>query len=201
MNMIGSKIAVKVSKKYNDEVTFGNGDKLYLDVTFNPEHHVTICGEVVALPRGKWCKDTRGDLLAQELEVGDKVYFNYLTVDKENLIFGENDIYTCNLEDCFCKVDGTGITAISNHVLIEPDMKDEMIGSFYVGQPKMSETEGYVRFVSTPKKNKDELLTPGDLVMFHERNAFLNTIEEIKFYIMKQEDVFGKIEEHSGRPI
>ena len=152
MNMIGSKIAVRVSKKYNDEVTFGNGDKLYLDVTFNPEHHVTICGEVVALPRGKWCKDTRGDFLAQELVVGDKVYFNYLTVDKDNLIFGEDDIYTCSLEDVFCKVDGTGITAISNHVLIEPEMTDEMIGSIYLGQPKMSETEGYVRFVSTPKK-------------------------------------------------
>jgi len=201
MNMIGSKIAVRVSKKYNDEVTFGNGDKLYLDVTFNPEHHVTICGEVVALPRGKWCKDTRGDFLAQELVVGDKVYFNYLTVDKDNLIFGEDDIYTCSLEDVFCKVDGTGITAISNHVLIEPEMTDEMIGSIYLGQPKMSETEGYVRFVSTPKKNKEELLTPGDHVMFHERYAFLNTIEEIKFYIMRQDDVLGKIKEHSGRPV
>ena len=201
MNMIGSKIAVRVTKKYNDEGTFGNGDKLYLDVTFNPEHHVTICGEVVALPRGEWCRNTHGDFIAQELKVGDKVYFNYLTVDKDNLIFGENDIYTCDLEDCFCKVDGDGITAISNHVLIEPLMTDEMHGSIYLGEPKMSETEGYVRFLSTPLKDKEDLgLTPGDLVKFHERYAFLNTIEDIKFYIMRQTDVMGKIE-HSGRAI
>ena len=76
MDMIGQKIAVKITKKYNDEVEFSTG-KLYLDVTWNPEQHVTICGEVVALPRGKWCKNTRGDFLKQELEVGDIAYFNY----------------------------------------------------------------------------------------------------------------------------
>ena len=118
MNMIGQKIAVRVSKKYNDEVTFNNGSKLYLDVTFNPEHHVTICGEVVALPRGEWCKDTHGDLMAQELQIGDIVYFNYLTVDKDNLIFGEDYIYTAQLEDCFCFVRADGITAISNYILV-----------------------------------------------------------------------------------
>ena len=35
MNMIGQRIAVKVSKKYNDEVEFSGGEKLYLDVSCN----------------------------------------------------------------------------------------------------------------------------------------------------------------------
>ena len=201
MNMIGQRIAVRVTKKYNDEVTFNNGSKLYLDVSFNPEHHVTICGEVVALPRGEWCKNTEGNHIAQELEVGDKVYFNYLTVDKDNLIFGEDDIYTCDLENVFCKVNSHGIAAVSNQILIEPIMSDEKIGSIYVGQPKRLETEGYVRFVSTPLKDKDDLgLENGDHVKFHEMFAFLNTIEDIKFYVMRQTDVMGKIE-NSGRAI
>ena len=192
--MIGSKIAVRVTKKYNDEVTFGNGDKLYLDVKFNPEHHVTICGEVVALPRGEWCKSTRGEWIKQELQIGDLAYFNYLTVDKENLVTGERDVYLVDLEECFCFVRGGDLTAIANHVLIEPHMIEEKIGSIYVGVPTKSEEEGYVRFISTPLKGKDELgLVNGDKVRFHERSAFLNKIEGVEYYVMRQDDLLGRL--------
>lgn len=194
MNMIGQRIAVKVSKKYNDEVEFSSGEKLFLDVTWNPEHHVTICGEVVALPRGEWCKNTRGDWIKQELQVGDLVYFNYLTVDTENLVTGERDVYLVDLEECFSFVRSGSLTAISNHVLVEPEVIEEKVGSIYVGVPKKSETEGYVRHIGTPLKNKDELgLISGDKVRFHERNSFLNKIEGVEYYVMKQDDLFGKI--------
>jgi co-chaperonin GroES (HSP10) len=192
--MIGQRIAVKVSKKYNDEVEFSSGEKLYIDVSWNPEHHVTICGEVVALPRGEWCKNTRGDWIKQELQVGDLVYFNYLTVDKENLVTGERDVYLVDLEECFCFVRSGSLAAISNHVLVEPDIIEEKVGSIYVGVPKKSEEEGYVRHISTPLKNKDELgLISGDKVRFHERNSFLNKIEGVEYYVMKQDDLLGKL--------
>lgn len=194
MYMIGQRIAVKVSKKYNDVVEFSSGDKLYIDVSWNPEHHVTICGEVVALPRGEWCKNTAGDRIKQELQVGDLVYFNYLTVDTENLVTGERDVYLVDLEECFCFVRSGSLTAISNHVLVEPLMIEEKLGSIYIGVPKRSETEGYVRHIGTPLKNKDELgLISGDRVRFHERNAFLNKIEGVEYYVMKQDDLLGKI--------
>jgi len=192
--MIGQKIAVKVSKKYNDEVEFSTGEKLFMDVTWNPEHHVTICGEVVALPRGEWCKNTRGEWIKKELLIGDLVYFNYLTVDKENLVTGERDVYLVDLEECFCYVRGGNLTAISNHVLIEPFMIEDKIGSIYVGVPKKSETEGYVRHIGEPLKGEDELgLNSGDLVRFHERNSFLNKIEGVEYYVMKQQDLLGQI--------
>jgi co-chaperonin GroES (HSP10) len=194
MEMIGQKIAVKVSKKYNDEVEFSTGEKLFMDVTWNPEHHVTICGEVVALPRGEWCKNTRGEWIKKELHIGDLVYFNYLTVDKENLVTGERDVYLVDLEECFCYVRGGNLTAISNHVLIEPFMIEDKIGSIYVGVPKKSETEGYVRHIGEPLKGEDELgLNSGDLVRFHERNSFLNKIEGVEYYVMKQQDLLGQI--------
>jgi co-chaperonin GroES (HSP10) len=194
MEMIGQKIAVKVSKKYNDEVEFSTGEKLFMDVTWNPEHHVTICGEVVALPRGEWCKNTRGEWIKKELLIGDLVYFNYLTVDKENLVTGERDVYLVDLEECFCYVRGGNLTAISNHVLIEPFMIEDKIGSIYVGVPKKSETEGYVRHIGEPLKGEDELgLNSGDLVRFHERNSFLNKIEGVEYYVMKQQDLLGQI--------
>ena len=194
MEMIGQKIAVKVSKKYNDEVEFSTGEKLFMDVTWNPEHHVTICGEVVALPRGEWCKNTRGEWIKKELLIGDLVYFNYLTVDKENLVTGERDVYLVDLEECFCYVRGGNLTAISNHVLIEPFMIEDKIGSIYVGVPKKSETDGYVRHIGEPLKGEDELgLNSGDLVRFHERNSFLNKIEGVEYYVMKQQDLLGQI--------
>ena len=194
MEMIGQKIAVKVSKKYNDEVEFSTGEKLFMDVTWNPEHHVTICGEVVALPRGEWCKNTRGEWIKKELLIGDLVYFNYLTVDKENLVTGERDVYIVDLEECFCYVRGGNLTAISNHVLIEPFMIEDKIGSIYVGVPKKSETDGYVRHIGEPLKGEDELgLNSGDLVRFHERNSFLNKIEGVEYYVMKQQDLLGQI--------
>ena len=193
MDMIGQKIAVKITKKYNDEVEFSTG-KLYLDVTWSPEQHVTICGSVVALPRGKWCKNTRGDFLKQELEIDDKVYFNYLTVQEDNLVFGEKDIYLVDLEECFCFLRGGSLTAISNHVLIEPILIEEKIGSIYIGVPTRSEEEGNLRFIGTPVKGQDKLgLINGYTVRFHERNAFLNTIEGIDYYVMRQEDILGKI--------
>lgn len=194
MEMIGQRVAVKVSKKYNDEVEFSSGEKLYLDVSWNPEHHVTICGEVVALPRGEWCKSTRGEWIKQELQIGDLAYFNYLTVDKENLVTGERDVYLVDLEECFCFVRGGDLTAIANHVLIEPHMIEEKIGSIYVGVPTKSEEEGYVRFISTPLKGKDELgLVNGDKVRFHERSAFLNKIEGVEYYVMRQDDLLGRL--------
>jgi co-chaperonin GroES (HSP10) len=193
MNMIGQKIAVKITKKYNDEVEFSTG-KLYLDVTWSPEQHVTICGSVVALPRGKWCKNTRGQFLKQELQTGDLVYFNYLTVQEDNLVFGEKDIYLVDLEECFCFLRGGSLTAISNHVLIEPLMIEEMVGSIYIGVPTRSEEEGNLIHIGTPIKDFEDLgLISGDMVRFHERNAFLNTIEGTDYYVMKQDDIFGKI--------
>ena len=193
MDMIGQKIAVKITKKYNDEVEFSTG-KLYLDVTWSPEEHVTICGSVVALPRGEWCKNTRGQFLKQELQLDDLVYFNYLTVQEDNLVFGEKDIYLVDLEECFCFLRGGVLTAISNHVLIEPIMIEEKIGSIYVGVPTRSEEEGNLRFIGTPVKGQDKLgLINGDTVRFHERNAFLNTIEGKDYYVMKQDDILGKI--------
>ena len=86
------------------------------------------------------------------------------------------------------------LTAISNHVLVEPLMTEEKLGSIYIGVPERSETEGYVRHIGTPLKDKDELgLISGDKVRFHERNAFLNKIEDNEYYVMRQDDLLGKL--------
>lgn len=197
--MIGQTVVVRVDKKYQDEVDIGNGKTLFIDVSYTPEHYVTIKGEVVAIPNSKWCKKTDGSFIRNDLYVGDTVYFNYLTVDPTNLIEGEEDLYTLDLEMIFCFVRGGRLTATSNYALIEPKENIEKKGSIYLSAPKLSKNLGFVKYLSTPKKNFEKTgLLPGDEVWFHEMYAFENEIEEKKYYVMEQTVIEGKIFEDGG---
>lgn len=199
MQMIGQTVVVRVDKKYQDEIDLGNGNKLFLDTTYQPEHHVTICGEVVALPNTTWCKTTDGTFIRNDLYVGDLVYFNYLTVDPTNLLEGEENLYTVDLEMIFCFVRDGRITATANYALIEPKENIEKKGSIYLSTPKLSKNMGYIEHLSTPKKNFEKTgLLPGDEVWFHERFAFENEIEDKKYYVMQQTVIEGKIYEDGG---
>jgi co-chaperonin GroES (HSP10) len=197
--MIGQRVVVRVDKKYQDEIDIGNGQKLYLDPSWKPEEHVTICGEVVAIPNSKWCKTFTGDFIENELYVGDLIYFNYLTVDPTNLIPGEKNLYTVDLEMIFCYVRGGRITATSNHALIKPiRIKQPMRGKIYLSTPNsgVSKNRGVVKYLSPPKKNSEKPeIARGDEVWFHERNAFENEIEGKKYYVMQQDIIEGKIYE------
>lgn len=52
-----------------EQVTMGDGNKLFIDTTFEPEKYESVYGTVLAMPEG----DTR-------INVGAKVYFHYLAV-------------------------------------------------------------------------------------------------------------------------
>tara|TARA_R100000458_G_C8260563_1_gene236107 strand:- start:343 stop:963 length:621 start_codon:yes stop_codon:yes gene_type:complete len=199
MKMIGQRVVVRVDKKYQDEIDIGNGKVLYIDPSWKPEEHVTICGEVVAIPNSTWCRTLVGEQIKNELYVGDKIYFNYLTVDPTNLIPEEENLYTVDLEMVFCYVRGGRITATSNHALIKPlKKKESMKGKIYLSTPNsgVSKNRGIVKYLSTPKKNSEKPdLMRGDEVWFHERFAFENEIEGKKYYVMQQDVIDGKIYE------
>lgn len=199
MQMIGQTVVVRVEKTYQDEIDLGNGNKLFLDTSYTPEQHVTICGEVVALPNRTWCKTTNGTFVRNDLKVGDLVYFNYLTVDPTNLIEDEEDLYTVDLEMIFCFVRDGHITATANYALIKPKENATKQGSLYLSTPKLSKNIGYIRYISTPKKNFENTgLDYGDEVWFHERYAFENEIEGKKYYVMDQNIIEGKIYDDGG---
>ena len=194
MDMIGQRVVVKVEKKYNDTITFNNGQKLYLDVTYNPTHHVVICGEVMATPYTDWCVRTDGESLKQELKIGDKIYFNYLTVDNENKITDDDNCYMLDLEMVYCFVRNGKITATSNHVLVETLKQEERIGSIWIPNTGEKEDEGILRYIGTPKKNFERPdVVPGCRVKFEDTYAFENEIEGKKFYVMQQDDLLGLI--------
>ena len=73
-------------------------------------------------------------------------------------------------------------------------MTENMAGSIYLGAPIRSEEEGHLRYIGTPIRGEEDLgLTAGDTVRFHERNAFLNTIEDKDYYVMTQDVILGKV--------
>jgi len=44
-------VLVSVKQKYNNEIEISDGQVIWLDTSFKPMHHVSICGIVEALPR------------------------------------------------------------------------------------------------------------------------------------------------------
>lgn len=80
------KILVKVENAFNDEIKLSNGLVLYKDVSWSPQDHVTIEGEVIGVPD----KISSGDLfktgIVPEVMEGDKLFFSYMVIsDRESV--------------------------------------------------------------------------------------------------------------------
>tara|TARA_Y100001938_G_scaffold137547_1_gene201855 strand:+ start:236 stop:847 length:612 start_codon:yes stop_codon:yes gene_type:complete len=198
MKMIGQKVVVQVDKDYQDTLELSSGVKLYLDTTYNPTHHVTIQGRVVAAPVGKYVRRSDGKYIKNEIREGDMIWFNYLTVDPTNLVEDTKNCYILDLEMVFCYLRGGTLTATSNHCLVKPlENKTKTFSDIIItGQPKFSKNQGYVRFISTPLKNCEKSeLERGDLVWFHERYAFENKINGDDYYVMETTNIESKITE------
>ena len=84
---IQNYILVELGKKFNDEISFDGGLKLYKDTTIRPEWNVAISGMVASVPLGL----TVGDgiihshypnrvKINQTIKPGDEIIFSYLVV-------------------------------------------------------------------------------------------------------------------------
>lgn len=100
-----NSVLVELEKLSDDEYVFSSGAKLYMNNTFKPENFVRIHGECVAVPevltKGDQVKYETGDYrfvdsIEPEVQVGDRVYFNYVSVHKGSLLEYEGKCY-CNV--------------------------------------------------------------------------------------------------------
>jgi co-chaperonin GroES (HSP10) len=100
-----NSVLVEIEKLSDSEYTFASGAKLFMDTSYKPEQHQRIYGECVAVPeiltKGDQIKYEDGDFrfadsIEPEVRVGDRVYFVYLTINKQNLIEHEGKTY-CNI--------------------------------------------------------------------------------------------------------
>ena len=86
-------VLISTPQKYNDRIEISGGTVLWLDTSFRPQHHVSISGIVEAVPGLLSPSHYAHSKSTMDLQVGDKVYFNYLTIHPENLVWHNDQEY------------------------------------------------------------------------------------------------------------
>jgi co-chaperonin GroES (HSP10) len=200
-------VIVEVGKSLEDTVTFG-GMTLHIDPEFNPTHHARIYGRVVAIPAGN-IYDFNGNQIHEEVRVGDLVYFHYLTTsDESNCIYG--NYYRVPYCWIFCTIrDGfilpVGGWTLCDQVVEEKFDEVEVDGSkisavlsesgLVVGLNKKSSVKyATLAHIGKPFVGVDELgIESGDKIILAKNSNFVNKIEGIDYYTVRQEDILGKV--------
>lgn len=106
----------------NEEFRLPNGEKIFLDISYNKEMHAPVVGSVVALPEQIYASDAvcddAGNVISgnigmqwdvdMELQVGDTVIYNYLAAmaaldhHEGKMIKCQDDVYfLIPYEECF----------------------------------------------------------------------------------------------------
>lgn len=159
----------------NTSIKLKNGSELYLDLSFEPEKHSTVTGEVWGLPSHlSYCGKPNKDMpwkTQMEVRMHDKVIIYYLSVvnalkkQYQRYILEGNDRYIfVPYESIYAVVRGEDIIPVNGYVLIEPTEDPSIteererlnkIGlAFIVTERRLSNhvTYGRVKYVGTPNQ-------------------------------------------------
>lgn len=161
----------------NDTIELEGGQKLYLDTSFEPQDHVSVCGTIVKLPEKlNYRKGTIGGMRWKtkiEAEVGDLAYFDYhsalmalgrhagesIQYADENWWIYHGDTYILiNYADIFAVSrvihDLQHVYPINGYAIIQPD-KEEINSNLeipYHLRVKASQTRGKILYLGTPNE-------------------------------------------------
>jgi co-chaperonin GroES (HSP10) len=177
-----TRIIIRLEKTHVDELDF-NGGKIWYDHTYRPEWNAFPYGEVVSTP----LRDPdMGPGFFHNVEVGDKLYFNYGVVGDEANHLGDN-LWVVDYFQALAVVRDGKVIPVGEHILITVE-KEKIENRYLVipevyGERKM--TQGVV-YASNEKS-----IPVGSRVLFEERGMFENEIEGQKLYVMYNENILG----------
>ena len=190
--------------------TYKHGSlEVHIDPLFNPTHYARIYGKVVAVPEGK-CYNDEGIEVEKEVQVGDKIYFHYLTTNNEdNCIYG--NYYKVPYCWIFCRVVDNSILPVGgwtlcSEIVLEEDefetievegrkisgimSQSGLVTSVY---KKPSIKYATLQYIGKPLKDFGELgINSGDRVVLANNSNFKNKIEGIDYFTVRQSDILGK---------
>lgn len=172
--MLNNYVMIKLDPAY-DSVKLSSGLELYIDLSFEPEKHATVTGEVICLPRKLYYsgEPNKGMPWLTDMEVreGDQVIIYYLSVvnalKKENqmyLIEGEDRYIFITYNNIYAVVRDGKVIPVNGYVLIEPcedpsitEDKERMkrLGLAFVVTEKRTNTNvtyGRVKYLGTPNR-------------------------------------------------
>jgi co-chaperonin GroES (HSP10) len=194
---------VEVGAAMDDTVQYGNL-KLHIDPEFNPTHYARIYGRVIAVPEGK-AYNEEGFEIEKEVQVGDIIYFHYLTTsDETNCIYG--NYYKVPYYWIFCVVRGGNILPVGGWTLCEQVVEEEFntvevsgqkveaitsASGLVIGLNKKPSTKfARLSHIGKPLVGQDELkISAGSMVIINKNANFKNTIEEKEYYTVRQSDI------------
>jgi co-chaperonin GroES (HSP10) len=196
-------VVVEVGASMDDTVQFGNL-KLHIDPEFNPTQYARIYGRVIAVPEGKAYNEESFEI-EKEVQVGDLIYFHYLTTsDETNCIYG--NYYKVPYYWIFCVVRSGNILPIGSWTLcetvVEEDFNTVEVGGqkieaitsasgLVIGINKKPSTKfARLSHIGRPLVGTDELkISQGALVILNKNSNFKNTIEGKEYYTVRQGDI------------
>ena len=198
-------VIVEVGSALEDTYTYGSLT-INIDPEFNPTQYARIYGRVIAVPEGK-VYATTGQEIEKDVEVGDIIYFHYLTTsDETNCIHG--NYYKVPYYWIFCAVRAGNIIPIGSWTLCEKIVEEEF-SEIEVNGVKIQATtsqSGLVTGVSKKPSVKYAKLahigkplvgvnaldaTQNDVVILEKNSNFVNTIEGKEYYTVQQEYILG----------
>jgi co-chaperonin GroES (HSP10) len=196
-------VVVEVGASMDDTVQYGNL-KLHIDPEFNPTHYARIYGRVIAVPDGKTYNE-EGFEIEKEVQVGDIIYFHYLTTsDETNCIYG--NYYKVPYYWIFCVVRSGNILPVSGWTLCETVVEEDFnhvevdgqrieaitsASGLVIGLNKKPSTRfARITHIGKPLIGVDKLnVSKGELVILNKNSNFKNTIEEKEYYTVRQTDI------------
>jgi len=184
MKSIGTKVIVKIEKKYEDEIKVGD-TKLFFDPLFNPTQSAKIDGEIVSDDRAPFKK-------------GDKCYFHFNVIEDSHM---EGNLYNVEESRIFCVIRDGKIKMLNNWVLVDPikehDEKVDVNGKEIAGK----EVNGII--VEIGAKNKGDVarikhieendlgLNIEDVVYLSPHWEFMNEIEGKEYGTVRLDDIIA----------
>lgn len=209
----------------NDKVILKSGVVLFLDTSFQKEHHAVTCGTVIKIPKALTYFQDNGlfnldYFTTQELKMGDRIIFHYLqaseNIKQSRYIECDGEVFfLIHYDKIFCALRGDDVVPINGNVIVEAEKEKVEFSSGLIVPDIMrgrkSETIGTIRYIGTPLAgyndyqnwgpDKDELKV-GDRVLFRKVDSvplqyhLHQSIDKEKtLYRMHRKDILGNYDE------
>lgn len=202
-------ILVKIKATFDDEFVTDSGLKLYKDVTFDEEWHLTSSGEVVAIPdalnrnhqlliNSESGKPYTAADIEPDVQVGDTIHFHYMANMPEHRIMLEDGLHLrVPYGYVFCAIRDEEILPIGSYTFIEEIEEREDLGMLINPFSKKRMDAGIIRHIGKPLKGEELPWTGerevclGDKVVFTTDVEQRETVLGDEYIIIYQQDILG----------
>lgn len=148
--------------------------------------------------------------IVMDVRVGDRIYVHFNSLVPHNHIKNHDGrtIYKVPYSSVICAIRNQEIMPIGGYVLVEPSFDEgvEDIGGGSKGKLSASGLvteivtapkylEGIVRHVGSPLKCEEEIVKPGDKIIYEKNADWLMKIEGKEYFVIRQRDLLAVIED------